>query len=422
MYDYYTREKESIAETKVMARVESGNFDVSDCVSYINNKVCGQDDAVLSIVRNIKLALINWVSGASIKNNVILVSPTGTGKSYLFSVLNEYIESNFEYIKLKIVDCSNLTSPGYKGDNLSEIIKSKDLDGTCYYILLLDEIDKLIASCNRSDNDGYNFSLQSSLLSILDGKDSKNCLIIAAGAFTDIDECQIKRLTSTSDVSLGFKKPEKARLPVVKDDLIEYGFTYELLGRFSQIIELKPLSKETVYDIIDLRLRELSDSCKFIITAGPDFYDYCFKSTSKYGVRYINSLILSEITSYVGSKKRIEALHIDYSDSKVSSSATYGHNLEPSRLVSSSYDSAEFYSFKKEKKAFCVVHIFMPSDEKNYEIISSLNQFRRNKLDENNNVGCFYVCVRTPKIASSIKTYAEKHSYQAFIEEVKEDK
>ncbi len=419
MYDLYLNEKESIAEAKIMARIESGNFDVSDCVNYINKKVCGQEEAVLSIARNIKLSLVNWVSSASIKNNVILVSPTGTGKSYFFSVLNEYFEANFEYIKLKIVDCSNLTSPGYKGDNLSEIIKSKDLDGSCFYVMIFDEIDKLIASCNKSDNEGYNFSLQSSLLSILDGKDSKHCLIIAAGAFTGIDECQLKRLPAASDITLGFKKPEKERLPVVKEDLIEFGFTYELLGRFSQLIEFKPLSKNTLCDIIDLRLRELAEACHFDITASPSFYDYCYQSTSKYGVRYTNSIILSEIIPYVGSKKRIEFVHIDYSNLSVRSDVTYGHNASPTRLVSS-YDSSEFDLYKKEKRAFYVVHIFMPSEKENYEIVSELNNFRRNKLD--GNIGCFYVCVRSTKIARSIKAYAEKHSYQAFIEEVKENK
>jgi ATP-dependent Clp protease ATP-binding subunit ClpX len=196
-----------------------------------------------------------------VKNNVVLIGPSGVGKTYLFQKLAEYL--NLPYA---IADMSSTTKSGYVGSCVSDFVKrivttpeNKGL--TQFAIVLLDELDKIAPDKTAAHTDEVGtIGVQFEVLKVIEGTqvevnrddliDTKDMLFIGAGAFGG----QVKEGKTKTEVekSMGFGGETKETTKVIplNDQLVEYGLIPELVGRFQTGACLDQLTPTDLVDIM----------------------------------------------------------------------------------------------------------------------------------------------------------------------------
>lgn len=291
--------EESEAGQPASSAAADFQFDINpeELIAYLDEYVVRQDEAkailatkICTHFNRISYALANpgktRRSMGQIKSNVLLMGPTGVGKTFLIKLIARHL--GVPFIK---GDATKFSETGYVGGDVEDLVRDLvrqadgDIERAQYGIIYLDEIDKIAASPFRIGADVSRTGVQRALLKPMEetevelkvahdpvsqieaieqyratGKrerrlvNTKNILFIMSGAFAGLEDIIKKRVQQQSmgfESSVSSVKTAGRFLKQVKaEDLVEFGFESEFVGRLPVIAVLDELSEDDFYEIL----------------------------------------------------------------------------------------------------------------------------------------------------------------------------
>jgi len=269
--------------------------------AYLDEHVIGQEQAKIALsvavynhYKRIAMENRNNIGIEVQKSNVLLIGPTGVGKTYLAQTLAKML-----HVPIAIADATSLTEAGYVGEDVENILLKLiqaadfDIDRAERGIIYIDEIDKV---SRRGDNpsitrDVSGEGVQQALLKILEGTvasvppqggrkhphqdfiqiDTSNILFICGGAFSGLERVIEQRLNKKV---IGFDAEVKTKVEkrdsgifhnVQPMDLHKYGLIPELIGRLPVIVTLDNLDEDTLLNILTKPQNALTKQYQYLM-------------------------------------------------------------------------------------------------------------------------------------------------------------
>lgn len=250
----------------------------------LDEYVIGQDKAkkvmAVAVYNHYKRAFLGGSDPDGVvieKSNILMIGPTGSGKTYLVKTLAKLLD-----VPLAIADATSLTEAGYIGDDIESVVSKllaaagNDVEKAERGIIFIDEIDKIAKKKNATQRDVSGESVQQGMLKLLEGSEvevpvgansknamvpletvnTRNILFICGGAFPGLEDIIKERLNKQA--SIGFQADLRDKYDndphilekVTNEDIRKFGMIPEFIGRLPIVFTMQGLTKEMMVQIL----------------------------------------------------------------------------------------------------------------------------------------------------------------------------